>query len=63
MDKIMTIQELIDALSKFNDKSLPIEISTGHLEKGGRFYGGLNRVSKVEDYKGARILLTGHLQE
>lgn len=62
-DGALTIQDIIDSLNKFADKSLPVEVSTGHLEKGGRFYGALKRVSIVEDYKGARVLLSGELQE
>lgn len=62
-DKNLTVQELIDLLQKIEDKSLPVEVSTGHSDKGGRFYGGLYRTSKVEDFKGTRILLTGRLQE
>lgn len=61
--EMLTIQDLIDSLNKMDDKSLSIEVSTGHLEKGGRFYGALKRVSIVEDYKGKRVLLSGELQE
>ncbi|WP_374019026.1 hypothetical protein ABU162_04565 [Paenibacillus thiaminolyticus] len=61
MSKQITVQELIDRLSKVDDKSLPVEVSTGH-EDTGRFYGRLYRVSMVDDWKGARVLLTGDLQ-
>ncbi|GAB6989465.1 hypothetical protein [Paenibacillus pini] len=60
---VLTIQELIDQLNAIEDKTLKVELSTGHEDKGGRFYGGLYRCSIVEDYKGTRILLTAHLQE
>lgn len=60
----LTVQELIDKLNNIEDKTLPIEVSTGKQDFSvGRFYGGLVRVSQKEDYKGKRILLTGKLQE
>ncbi|MCY9532924.1 hypothetical protein M5X04_26810 [Paenibacillus alvei] len=63
MSKQLTVQELIDHLHNIEDKSLPVEVSTGHEDRGGRFYGDLYRVTKVEDYKGGRVRLTGRLQE
>jgi hypothetical protein len=63
MKNSLTIQDVIDSLNKTEDKSLPVEVSTGHLDRGGRFYGGLKRISKVEDHRGARLLLTGELEE
>ena len=58
----MKVAELIEALKKY-DPALEIEVSTGHEERGSRFYGSLYRVSKREDHRGERILLTGKLQE
>lgn len=58
----MKVAELIAALQMY-DPTLDVEVSTGHEERGGRFYGSLYRISKQEDYKGERVLLTGKLQE
>lgn len=58
----MTVAELIVLLQTY-DADTEVEVSTGHLDRGGRFYGSLYRVSKREDYKGGRVLLTGKLQE
>jgi DNA relaxase NicK len=60
-DKI-TVRELIKKLSEIKDQDLEIEVSTGHFDKGGRFYGKLHRISIKEDYGGKRVLLTGELQ-
>ncbi|MFW5438856.1 hypothetical protein [Paenibacillus apiarius] len=62
MSKQLTVQELIDRLSRIEDKSLPVELTTGH-EDIGRFYGRLYRVSTVDDCYGARVRLTGDLME
>lgn len=58
----MKVKELIEKLKELDD-NLDIEVSTGHEEKGGRFYGLLYRASIVDDYKGKRVLLTGKLEE
>jgi len=59
---VLTVQELIDKLSKIKDKSLRVEVSTGHIEKGGRFTGGLLEVYVDEDHNGKRVTLTGEMQ-
>lgn len=62
MNDIMTVEELIKELEKIEDKSLPVQLTTGHEDKG-RFYGTLYRVSIKENYEGKRVLLTGELEE
>lgn len=62
-NKQMTVRELRAKLFEIEDQDTPVEVSTGHTDKGGRFYGGLYRVSTVKDYKGKRIRLTGELEE
>jgi len=61
-DKTLTVQELIDKLQQIEDKSLEVEVSTGHFDKGGRFVGELYRVAMVEDWRGKKIRLTGFLE-
>lgn len=58
----MKVAELIALLQQY-DSDADVEVSTGHTDRGGRFYGELYRVSKREDYRGERVLLTGKLQE
>lgn len=58
MSKYFTVQDLIDRLNKVEDKTLLVEVSTGH-EDVGRFYGHLYRVSTAGDWRGHRIRLTG----
>lgn len=59
------LYELIDKLNEIAAKegNINVEVSTGHLDRGGRFYGELYRATVVEDYKGKRVRLTGHLEE
>ncbi len=59
------LNELIEKLTEIAAKegNIDVEVSTGHSDRGGRFYGELYRATVVEDYKGKRVRLTGRLEE
>ena len=59
---VLTVQELIDKLSQIEDRSLRIEVSSGRFDHGGRFVGGLLKVSEIEDHNGKRLHLMGELE-
>ncbi|TKJ87279.1 hypothetical protein PaeCFBP13512_18530 [Paenibacillus sp. CFBP13512] len=57
----MTVADILEKFSEVEDKTLPVEVSTG-AENKGRFYGLVYRISEKEDYQGKRILLTAELE-